>query len=180
MNSLFAELNLPDVFNKDYNIHSFPIARRTLLSPSMHLNREILQILYKADLRITQVELFYSPPDNFSKIHSDVYTNDISKINWSYHGSDSKMIWYEPLIANTKREGPANNSYIGYEPEQVKELASTTLVKPSLIQAAVPHNVLTAIEERWCVSLMLTDNKTKKQATFGTCIERLAELDLVL
>jgi hypothetical protein len=179
MNTLHVDLHFPkSILREPYNVESFPLKRRHLLEPATHLNFDVLSLLTKAEFKINQAELFYSQPNFFSGIHSDYCTSDetdISKINWVIGGAESTMNWYEPnKFSDTTSIAVDGNIYVGYQIDEVSLIHSTKLHSPSLIQAHVPHNVITLDEPRWAVSLTLFDTKTKKYAKFAEVVKRLA------
>ena len=171
MKNLHIGLDFPKtVFNEFTNIHSFQLTRRTLLTPMLHLNLDVLKIIKDSGLRIGLAELFYSPPNMFSGIHRDNPADDISKINWVYHGTNSKMCWYEtdpdkPIL------GQGSSTYRAYSLEESKLICKTEIHSPSLIQAAIAHNVHNDTEPRWSVSLMLYNGAV--QCPYNETIERL-------
>jgi hypothetical protein len=175
MNVYYTGLSLPkNVFKENITVHDFPITRRTLLNPYLHLNPDIVKIINDAGLRIGQAELFYSPPGLVSGIHRDVPNSDISKINWVYHGSNSTMSWYDS-DSKKKVTGPAGNEYKGYTLDEVTLLHSCAIPSPSLIQAGIAHNVINHNEPRWAVSLMLYYKDKFTQCPYSDALTRLKD-----
>ena len=172
MNPLHSALSLPNnVFKEDITVHSFPLTRRILI-PNHYLNPDILKIINDAGLRIGQTELFYSYPNMVSGIHRDVPGNDISKINWIYYGNNSKMIWYD-TDDNKHIDGPSNNKCKFYTLEESTLLLETNIHSPSLIQAAIAHNIKNFDEPRWVVSVMLFYKYQNKQCAYNDARCRL-------
>lgn len=179
MQNLHIGLDFPtEIFKEPYNVSSFPMVRRTLLNPAIHINPEILDIIQSNNLKIVMVELFYSDVEFTSYIHSDTGGNDISKINWIIGGEDSVMNWFEPQVTS-QVQGIGNNTYIGYKPDEVVKIHSAKIHNPSLIQAAVPHNVVTGKDKRWAVSLMLTNNIYQGRIKFNDASKHLEKYLLV-
>jgi hypothetical protein len=179
MNEYHTALSLPkNVFREGISPQTFPIKRRTLLVPELHLNPDIINIIHSVDLVIRQVELFYSPPNLVSGIHRDVPNADISKINWVYFGKDSIMSWYD-TDPNKPLTGPIGNKYKSYSREESILLHSYKIHSPSLVQAGIAHNITNFNEERWAVSLMLIyknpDKNFIEQCPYNESIARLKE-----
>lgn len=175
MNIFHTALSLPkNIFNDSTTVHSFVLKRRTLLSTKLHLNPEVLEIINNAGLRIGQVELFYSPPEMFSSIHRDIPSDDIGKINWVYQGNESRMAWYD-TDPNKIIDGPKNNSYKSYTIEESTLLHTSEIHSPSLVQAAIAHNVINKSEPRWAVSLMLFYNDKINQCSYSYVLDRLKD-----
>lgn len=181
MNNLHLALDITDeIFRDPFTVHSFSLKRRHLLVPVIHLNFSVLSLLNKLDLNILQAELFYSPPNFFSDIHSDyaINTTDISKINWVIQGKDSHMNWYETSVNQHVRgisSAIDGNVYKGYAPSECTLICNTELLRPNLIQAGIPHNVVTNDEPRWAVSLTLFDRITKQHAKFSDVADRFSQ-----
>jgi hypothetical protein len=151
--------------------------RRIILAPKIHINPVVIDILANAELYINLTELFYSPPGMISVVHRDLYGEDISKINWVIGGSESIFNWYETKLTNPV-QGASSNKYIAYTSDEVTLLDNTPLHTPSLIQAAVPHNVINATEPRWSVSLTIYDKKTHYHAAFDDVATRLKSISV--
>jgi len=177
MNEFHTALSLPkNVFNVNTSVHSFPLTRRTILNPNLHLNLDVVKIINDAGLRIIQSELFYSPPDMVSGIHRDTPGSDISKINWIYQGSNSVMCWYD-TDPNKIIEGRPGNTNKLYSLDESTLIHKSEICSPSIIQAGVAHNVINSSEPRWAVSLMLCYRI--KQCPYYEAVERLKEYVLL-
>lgn len=172
---LHCALNLPSPLRPTLGITDFPKVRRTELVIQEHINEDIIDVLAKRNITVILAELFYSVPHITSVIHSDTFGNDISKINWIYGGKGSKMNWYHVNQENNLISGSSRNTYKMYQENEVSLIHSTELCSPSLIQAAVPHNIINGAEERWAVSLMLRDNSTYRQLAFHRAVEHLRD-----
>jgi hypothetical protein len=173
---LHRSVFLPEPFNNDINVHSFPKQRRIELSIHTHINPVLIAILKSKGISIMLAELFYSAPYLESVIHSDTFGNDISKINWIYQGRGSKMNWFRPILETNVISGNLRNTYKKYEESEVELIHSEEIHSPSLIQAAIPHNIVNGYEERWAISLMLRDNSKFGQLKFNNAIKYLSEL----
>lgn len=175
---LHTKLLLPQPFAQGYNVESWEKTRRVQLLVSTHINPDIISILSSVSIKIMLAELFYSPPNFVSGIHSDTYANDISKINWVFCSSDSYMNWHRQLVAKGSIR-PGSHAFIPYKPDEVELIESGCIASPSLIQAAVPHNVVNGDKDRWAVSLMLADSLTGLQLAFCETISRLRTIKVV-
>lgn len=175
MKNLHLGLSLPkNVFTENLDVNSFPLTRRLLLNPIAHINPEILTIFKEAKLRIGLAELFYSPPNMISGIHRDTPGKDISKINWVYQGKNSVMSWYN-TDNNKTVSGKQTNKYKYYEPDECELICKSSIHSPSLIQAAVAHNIHNFDEPRWAVSLMLYENNSYIQCPYDEAAVRLSK-----
>lgn len=175
MNNFHTALSLPkNVFNDSTTVHSFALTRRTLLIPRLHLNPKVIEIVNEVGLRIGQSELFYSTPDMVSLIHRDTPGADISKINWVYQGEQSVMAWYD-TDPNKIMTGPTGNTYKSYTIEESTLLHTSEIHSPSLVQAAIAHNVINSSEPRWAVSLMLFYKDKFGQCSYSDALERLKD-----
>ena len=129
------------------------------------------QLMEQHQLTITRVELFYGPKDlpYTMGIHTDRSYGDWGKINWVFGGEGCAMHWYKALSASVKEvsETPVHSKYNLYEPNEVKLLYSTQVVSPSIVQVGVPHNITNPGHERWCYSMVMSDQLTGDQVKFG-------------
>jgi hypothetical protein len=175
---LHTKLLLPQPFAQGYNVNSWEKTRRVQLLVSTHINPEIISMLGSVGIKIMLAELFYSPPNFVSFIHADTYANDIAKINWVFCSSVSYMNWYHPLV---KKESikPGSHAFIPYKPDEVELIESCCITSPSLIQAAVPHNITNGEKDRWAVSLMLADSITSQQISITDSFNRLQSIKVV-
>jgi hypothetical protein len=175
MNNFHTALSLPkDVFNDSTTVHSFALTRRTLLIPHLHLNPKVIEIINNVGLRIGQSELFYSTPNMVSGIHRDTPGLDISKINWVHQGEQSVMAWYD-TDPNKIMAGPIGNTYKYYSIEESTLLHTSEIHSPSLIQAAIAHNVINSSEPRWSISLMLFYKNKFGQCSYTDALDRLKD-----
>jgi hypothetical protein len=175
MNNFNTALSLPkNIFNDSTTVHSFALARRTILFPSRHLNPKVIEIINNVGLRIGQTELFYNPPEKITGIHRDTPGLDISKINWVYQGSGSVMAWYD-TDPNKIIEGPLGNTYKAYTIEESTLLHTSEIHSPSLVQAAIAHNIINSSEPRWAVSLMLFYKNKFGQCSYSDALDRLKD-----
>lgn len=175
MNIYHTGLSLPkNVFKENISVHSFPLTRRIVLTPQLHLNLDIIRIINNVGLRIGLSELFYSPPDMFSDIHRDTPNTDISKINWIYQGQHSVMAWYH-TDPNKPAIGKVGHTYKSYSKEESTLLHCSEITSPSLVQAAIAHNVINKSEPRWAVSLMLYYKEKHSQCSYSDALDRLKD-----
>lgn len=174
-NELHCKIFLPGPFSKDTDVYSFPKQRRTELDIHRHINPLLIEILQSKGISIMLAELFYSIPYLDSVIHSDTFGESIAKINWVYQGRGSKMNWFKPISETNIISGNLRNTYKKYSRSEVELIHSEEIHSPSLIQAAVPHNIINDSEERWAVSLMLRDNLKFGQLKFNNAVEYLSE-----
>ena len=171
---LYKKLALPDPWTAGCSVKDFPKTRRIVLKPLIHINKNFILLLNRKNISIILVELFYSSPKFVSVIHSDCFSNDISKINWIYQNDSSTINWYAPnTIGSINRHD--GHEFVPYQPHEVDLIESANLTGSSLIQAAVPHNVINGAGDRWALSIMLRDNNTGGQLSFNEALNRLSE-----
>ena len=124
---------------------------------------------------LINAEVFFSIPGMRYQIHRDQHTlTDFPKINWIFGNSTSRMNWYTPLneIAVSISKTQINTPYVGFKLKDVNLLHSVELPSPSLVQAGIPHDVITLNDFRWCVSTVYTRNN--KFLTFNEAVEIFA------
>ncbi len=109
-------------------------------------------------LKINNCHLFCGPPNMNSIIHRDgpPGTNQIG-VNWVLSGLDSYMIWYQPnnhdMITQSKKNF-SNMEYQQWDDNEVTEIERCQILKPTLINAAIPHRILNnSNQHRWTFSL---------------------------
>ena len=145
-------INLPNIIDGKKAYHSS-------VSIKEHVNTDMLDLLADLNIFPDHCELFYSTPNFFSGIHVDVKHGDFTKINWVFGGTRSLMNWYKPkdeIVRNEQNLSAVNSSYIGYKRTEVDLLFSAPLGFPSVVQVGVPHNIINPIEDRYCISLVLS------------------------
>ena len=99
-----------------------------------------------------------------STAHLDVFT-DITKvcqygINIAIGGKDSVMMWYElpdgsyPIKYTPNAGTPYTNWPVSMLTEVERSHVGNNL---TLVRTGIPHEVNTGVEDRWCISLRLSD-----------------------
>jgi hypothetical protein len=135
-----------------------------------YINLDILKLLIDLHLKFTAKFLFFSKPFESSPIHVDtpgVY--DFVKLNFTQGGLNSYMKWYDIRNGdNIIRKFPEGSNF--YDESEVNFLHSQQLPKLALVQAGVPHNVITGPEERFTISITLT-TKDDKPISIGRAID---------
>jgi hypothetical protein len=113
------------------------------------------------DLAVAYSEAFYTPPGMTLGIHTDgrdksgPYSNRC-KINWIYGAPTSVMKWFAPIsdeytgIDHVTKAGTVSRVF---EKHMIKEVFSSKLKSPSLLNVGRPHTVVNDTpEQRWCFS----------------------------
>ena len=135
------------------------------------LNFDFTEYLKKLNLYISLAEIFYTSPNSTTGIHLDVRHDDIIKLNYIYGGHGSQMCWYTTnnQTNGEKKITAINSNYIAFMPEQVTLAYTDNLNEPSIVQVGVPHNIVNGQQDRYCLSLVLTENG--KRITMNRAIE---------
>ena len=159
------------LFNPSYEHPHFPERAHINLDLERDINPYWIKLMKDNNMRIVRVELFYGPPDfpYTMGIHIDHAYGDRAKINWVFGGEGCTMHWYKALSAHSKSvmATPVHSNYTLYEPNEVKLLHTNIVKNPTLVQVGIPHNIVNPGHERWCYSMVIDDNLTNEQPTFG-------------
>lgn len=159
------------LFNPGYEHPHFAERTHINLDLEKDINPYWIKKIENHNMRVVRVELFYGPKEfpYTMGIHIDHAYGDRAKINWIYGGEGSLMHWYRALAPHSKQvlATPVHSNYTLYEPDEVRLLHSTVVETPSIVQSGIPHNITNPGRERWCYSMVIEDNITKEQPTFG-------------
>ena len=152
INYFSVNLNL-NPLKKDIDVTSYGNNRRTLI-PLNDINDELTITMQKLNLKIVQVEIFYSPPFKETIVHTDLTGGDYTKLNYIYGGKNSYMHWYKQK-PNIIKEMHKGNNYIQFNPNEVDLVDTQMLPFSSIVQVGIPHNVTNFSEKRYCLSLVI-------------------------
>lgn len=159
------------LFNPDYVHPHFPERTHINLDLDKDINPYWIKLMEDNNMHLVRVELFYGPPDfpYTMGIHVDHSYGDRAKINWVYGGDGCTMHWYRALTNFSKSvmATPVHSNYTLYEPDEVKLIHTNRITNPTLVQVGIPHNIVNPGKERWCYSMVIQDNLTGDQPTFG-------------
>jgi len=135
------------------------------------LNPKFTEYLKNLKLYISFVEVFYTKPNTITDIHIDANPGDITKINYIYGGVDSKMVWYKPNndTYGEKKITCVNSNYVAFTSDEVTQVYTDPLDKPSIVQVGAPHNIINGNQARHCLSMIITENY--KRVTMERAIE---------
>ena len=175
MNPYCNYLNFPHI---NIDLSTYKKNKRNQIRVSKDImGIELNDILYKLNIGIQWVEVFYLGPDADHSIHCDGHELDNkSKLNYIIGGEDSVMSWYKPINENkiTKRTSPANTIYLGINIEDVVETYNTTMEEGFyLVNVGEFHNVWNKNEDRYCLSACLIDSRTSYRLNFNELQQRL-------
>jgi hypothetical protein len=153
MNSLYRPLNIPVAFLKNnFNKTKYSTSRHQLFDQT-DISDSFFEWLHSLGIILDHAEVFFSVPGQEYLIHKDQHTlDDFPKINWVYGDLTSNMNWFNPIHNGTISNTAISTPFVGYSPQDVELLFSTSILSPSLVQAGVPHNVSNIKSVRWCVS----------------------------
>jgi hypothetical protein len=169
MNNYCVDLNFNfEPFDNNFDIAKFKKTAHDRINP-MDMNPQFLELLDLLGLKIAMAEYFYKTPKSLSGVHRDVLpASSATRINWIYGGADSVMNWYRPLNDIKKMFiTPIGESYTYYEKEDVEIIFSRKVGFPSLVEVALPHDILMGDEERVCISAILKHKHKHVCPTFA-------------
>jgi hypothetical protein len=141
--------------------------------PLTEISKEFNEFLLQHNLKLLLAELFYNPPKKITKIHIDALGGDYSKINFVYGGEKSLMCWYSSKehVSTQVNYTSIDTKSINFLPNEVTLLHRQNVASPSIVQVGIPHNIINAAKERWCLSLVPVDITTNKRITFERTLE---------
>jgi hypothetical protein len=129
---------------------------------------------------VTHGEVFYTPPKGRLPIHIDVYGDEITKMNWVFGATDSEMVWYkikDPNKPLNKQLTPIGTPYVLYEIDDCDKIYSDRINKPSIINAAIPHDVINNTDiGRWCISYVLLDFSNAEKLKWEDAVKRFGSV----
>ena len=129
------------------------------------LNLNLLDWLNYLRITIQHIECFYRRPYNKGLIHSDVNGGDFTKINYIFGGKNSYMQWYEPLAHSKgldQRTPSGNTPYVAFAEKDVIPVSKACLTGYNLVQVGIPHTIINDSEERFCLSIVISDINKKR------------------
>lgn len=173
MNNFCVNLNLPvTLFVDTFDIDQLKLVPHLRLDQT-DLNPKLLVLLDNLGLKIELVEVFFRRARTLSQIHRDIASvTDATKINWVYDGAGSVMHWYDIIENNIYTATSAIGiSYQYYKLKDLKLAHSQTIGYPSLIQVAVPHNIIMSDQDRLCISIIPKYKNTNQFPTFQESVE---------
>ena len=94
------------------------------------------------------------------------------------NGKKSLMCWYSSKegVTNHINYTAIETKSINFTPNEVTLLHRQNVASPSIVQVGIPHNIINAAEERWCLSLVPIDITTNKRITFERTLEIFKDL----
>ena len=128
------------------------------------INVDLISFLKTLNLTIVWAELFYTPPFQFTTIHTDDAGGDYTKLNYIFGGKDSLMYWWQqkPGVSNIAEDTGIDSQYTIYKTTEVNLIDEQQVKFPSIVQVGIPHNIRNFEEPRYCLSLVLRkQNKTR-------------------
>jgi hypothetical protein len=130
--------------------------------PNSDINPKLIAYLRLRELRVAKVSIFSAKGLSFGQIHLDgTYISDEVKLSWTY-GEDHCMHWYDTDVVHSHTVNHIDRYYVDYQPDEVTLVHAQKVGCPSLIQAGIPHNVVTYSGVRRNITMMLIDNHTNK------------------
>ena len=156
INIYHADLSLPVVFDPQYS--ESDIGNR---SYKIDPDDTIVLWLDSIGLEVVRggAELFYTAPYKSMPIHADGTTQDNKvKLNFQFGGTGSEMRWYQRITNANESIVPGQfGRYVSITDDNVTQVWSANIGKPSLINAGVLHRVVNSFEPRWVISIPLWD-----------------------
>ena len=150
-----------DPFEYLTKLHPMPGIKKINMAD---VNPKIIDFLNQFNLKIELVESFSRHWGTISPPHIDVEPGDLSKINWVYGGKNSTMNWFElkPGCSLNKNFTSIGTPYYSAELYDVNQIDYCELVKPTLVQVGVLHNITNPTEHRFCVSVCMVDQQNQR------------------
>ena len=142
-----------------------PNSFRILLDVAHDIHLNLQNFIRDKGLRIASAELFYYFPNSESIIHIDgesckyIQPGDMAKLNYISGGRDSSVNWWRPLVEHKKIM--AGGRYIRFEPNEVELVDSHRLSGYNVVQTGIAHNVSVKTDSRYCVSLVIFDERER-------------------
>ena len=178
MNKYCQPLNL-SIFplnNIAKTINAIKKAGHLSFDVNIDINPALVEYLKSYNISIGFAEGFYRKPNCTPLIHSDAGPGDYVKINWVVGGKDSIMQWFtvNPDIHKQVTLNSLGTTNCVYDLSEVNLTAEEHIDSPSLVQVGVPHNIINLIEERICISLVITCANNHNRLTMNEAKKRLA------
>lgn len=159
-------------FIESFDPLGLPKTRHTIISHLECISTDVMDIFEQLDLEISFVEVFYSKPYLNSNIHVDGAGGDYTKVNWIFGGINSSMNWYmKKSQTDTVKPRfprivtPIGTNTVTYNSNEVDPIHSERIIRPSLVQVGIPHNIINGEQDRWCISVNYRDKITGKRPT---------------
>jgi hypothetical protein len=130
----------------------------------------------KINATVLWTEVFYLPPYRTYDIHCDGHEIDNKcKLNYIVNGDDSNIIWYEAINKNKiiSAYSKSNTKYLKLDQTNSRELSRVTLTNLNLVNVGEFHTVVNGKNHRWCISIVIGDNISKKRLDFDEVKTRL-------
>jgi hypothetical protein len=121
------------------------------------INEKFCKLIKSKNLVINHAQIFYVEPFSNTTIHRDKeLLQDFPKMNFVFGGEGSVMQWFEPRPEYIKKIKltPLGIPYVAYDPDEVKLIHQSSVAQPSIVQAGIPHNIITFSEPRYCFSFI--------------------------
>jgi hypothetical protein len=150
-----------------------------------YFSAEFVEWVHKHNLVIWGIEVFVLPPNSILPIHSDcVEFSNKGKLNWAFSNSPHYNTWYTPnqnwkkkIVHSVQNDGNDNGYCYEFEPDEVIEIARTTLENPTIIQSGIPHSAISTGDVRRSISVsLLPKNFTPPNKDWGIPINELKEI----
>jgi hypothetical protein len=131
-----------------------------------NINPKLISFFNELKISLIGFSIFYKPASSLQiKPHSDFEGGDYVKLNFVYGGKNSKMIWYR--VKNNIQD---HSTYItgntglhtSYNFSDVEKVYEHHVGCPSIVQVGVPHSILNTEEPRWCLSMVMVDDRGEK------------------
>lgn len=143
-------------------------------------NDYFINWLLKFECCIFFTELFYTPPYKNLVWHIDrKEPSQFIKINFVWGSQKHYMQWGETISQKSLpvKETVTNTEYIEFKEYEIKNLESTTITHPTIVNVGVPHRVVNLDNTgRWCLSAII--HKDNSRVTFSDALDLFSECAL--
>lgn len=144
------------------------------------LNPDLVGWFREREIKFLWYEAFYTPPGGGKiTIHTDLAEiSDIAKINWTWGGPGSKLIWWEVEDQEqiVRLKTLYEDSIFVCDEKYCRKVYEQEITRPSLVNAGRFHSTHNpSMEKRWTLSLPVYDLMTNRRLQWPEVYERLRD-----
>ena len=178
MNQFCNPLSVPvSIADIDWSQYKKGRTNQVLCSSNI-AGEEFISWLASIGLQIFWLEIFYIAPYTSHPIHCDGHELDNKgKLNFIVGGADSKMVWYRARSEDkiVKKTSRANTLFLTIIQPDADEIYQKKMTGLNLVNVGDFHTVYNSLEDRYCLSIAISDAVTNKRLDFIMLQEKLKE-----